>query len=269
MQMNNKIGLVISTLNEGIFNLKNTLPVEADEIIIVHQVVPENKSDYSGIYNEFYARGCKIIPLPTKGLSLSRNTGLYAAISDYVLICDDDGVFEKNLFEILRNAIQKFPDAEIFSFQTKTPDGLPYKKYPPTSYQHSKRSAAKVSSIEILIKRSWLLQTKLKFDERFGLGSNFPTGEEFIFLSEAINSGAKVLFIPEYIVTHAAHSSGKHFTDTLIKSKGALFARTYGWKYPFVNLIFALKKYDHYKNEVSFFKFLKLIFAGSSEFRRL
>ena len=267
--MKNKIGLVISTLNDGIFNLRNTIPVGADEIIIVHQVTNENLIVYESIYSDFKNRNIQIIQLKEKGLSLSRNTGLTAAKSDYILICDDDGKFEPNLFEILENAILKFPEADIYSFKTKTPDGSPYKKYQDEPYHHTKRSTAKVSSIEILIKRSWLINSKLKFDPRFGLGSNFPTGEEFIFLTDAIQQDAKIIYIPEYIVTHPAQSSGKHFTDTLIKSKGALFARTYGWKYPFVDFIFALKKLDHYKKEVSFFKFLKLIFAGSKEFRKL
>lgn len=267
--MQPKIGLVISTLNKGIFNLQALFPAGVDEILIVHQVIDGNEDLYKSIYSSLEVKGIKIIKMTGAGLSKSRNAGLKSTMSDYLLICDDDAAFESNLIKILQDAIHKFPDGDIFTFKTKTPEGLPYKKYPDTIYVHSKRSSAKVSSIEILIKKSFLEKSKLEFDERFGLGSLFPTGEEFIFLSEAIAAGAKVIYIPEYIVTHPALSSGQRYSDDLIRSKGALFARTYGWKYPIVDFIFALKKFDHYKKEVSFLKFLKLIFKGSIEFRRL
>ena len=47
----------------------------------------------------------------------------------------------------------------------------------------------------------------------FGLGTIFNTGEEFIFLSEALDQNAKILFIPDYIAVHPRDSSGKRFSQ--------------------------------------------------------
>ena len=50
----------------------------------------------------------------------------------------------------------------------------------------------KVSSIEMVVSNSFLNGKNLRFDERIGLGTSFPTGEENLFLIEFDRFGPQV-----------------------------------------------------------------------------
>ena len=130
------------------------------------------------------------------------------------------------------------------------------------------KSIMKVSSIEIAFRINSIKIKNLKFDEKFGLGTNNPTGEEAIFLSDALKQGLKILYIPLPIVFHPKESSGGMFKDNpkLIRAKGAMFYRIFGiWGY-LVSFLFALKKYrmSNYK----FFKFLTYMLEGINKYKK-
>ena len=125
----------------------------------------------------------------------------------------------------------------------------------------------KVSSIEIAFRRDRIIQNKLYFDLRFGLGSDFPTGEEVIFLSDALKMNLKIKYIPKVIVIHPAQSSGGAYTNNpkLIQAKGAMFYRIFGfWGY-FISILFAVKKFN--SSNYSLLNFFMLMIKGIRSFK--
>lgn len=110
---------------------------------------------------------------------------------------------------------------------------------------------------------SWILSLffskNILFDSRFGLGSIYPSGEEFIFLNDLISAGAKVDFSPIILCKHPPLSSGDDFYSSQYKimAKGAMLKRVFPsyMCYPMI-IMFAIKKYRAYRDSVSFFKIL-------------
>ena len=211
----------------------------------------------------------RVMHFPESGVSKSRNRALENSIGDYLLIADEDVSMTSSFSEIIQNAFEKYPEADIITFKSQNEKGQSRKSYPDQSFWHDSRSLLKVSSIEIAIRRESLLANPVDFDENFGLGSRFATGEESIFLNDAYEKGYKILFVPEYIVSHPDLSSGRKLdrNKPLMKAKGAMFSRMYGWKAYGVCLLFALKKRK--ESGFSMLQNVKLLYEGIASFKSL
>jgi len=126
----------------------------------------------------------------------------------------------------------------------------------------------RVASVEIAFKRNSINKTHLRFDENFGLGALFPTGEENIFLADALDKGLKLLYIPIPIVTHPPESSGQDYDNIkLVQAKGAMFERIFGLKGYAVSFLFTLKKYKSSRH--SLFRFYSLMLQGAKKYHDL
>lgn len=195
------------------------------------------------------------------GLSKSRNCALENANAEICLISDDDLTYSPNIKSDILEVFEQYPNVDIITFKVSTPDGGEYKKYSRKPFHHNLRTLMSVSSVEIALRRR-VIEEGLRFDEKFGLGSVYPTGEEVIFLTDAYKKGKSILFYPLTIVTHPKESSGSNYKNTnLAKAKGAVFYRIFSWKGYFICLLFALK---HYKNTpYSFLEFLKQLLNGA------
>lgn len=195
------------------------------------------------------------------GLSKSRNRGLLLSDGDICVIADNDVYYEQDVENKIINYFNLYPDADILTFMVRTPEGNLFKKYKKNFFWHNKLTISSVSSIEIAFKRNSIIGREISFDESFGLGSNFPTGEEYIFLNDALNKGLKIGFVPETIVFHPIESSGSNFKNTkLIIAKGAMIRRVFGRLGILICLYFSLRKYK--KSDLSFKSFFTYICSG-------
>lgn len=247
--------VLISTVDDCFFYRDVKLNFSS---IIINQLIKKQKSNYDK--SELYS-------FQEKGLSRSRNKALRYALSDICLVSDDDIVYKNNIEKLVVDTFDRYPEADIITFQVETPEGEPYKNYKDRPFSHSLRTLMTVSSVEIAIRRNRIIKTGLSFDERFGLGTEYPTGEEFIFLSDALRKGLKILYVPIPIVVHPRESSGGAFVNNpkLIEAKGAMFYRVFGSKAYLISVLFALRKYKMAR--VSFIHFFKLMLVGIKRYK--
>lgn len=215
------------------------------------------------------ASGENVLSYREVGLSRSRNRALDIATGDICLISDDDVDYLPEIDRVIESVFQKNPDADIITFQIQTPDGQLFKRYRNKKFWHNKRTVMSVCSIEIAFKREAVVSAGLRFDERFGLGANFPTGEEIIFLCDALDKKLNVLYYPAPIVIHSLDSSGSRLRNNsnLIEAKGAMFLRIFGIYSYFVSFVFAQRKYRASEFGLAGFYFKML--RGAKQFRRL
>jgi glycosyl transferase family 2 len=208
------------------------------------------------------------------GLSRSRNQAIINSNRDICHFSDDDLKYVADFKLIVEMAYSENPEADIIVFQIlandseKYNDGEKYKDYGTKKKWLSIMDVAKVSSVEITFKRKSILSKKINFDENFGLGTNFPTGEEFIFLTDAIKKGLKILYLPIPIVIHPLESSGKNFNNKkLIEAKGAMLYRIFGLSGYIFLFFFSLKKYNN--SNFSFLNFANYMINGIKKYRQL
>lgn len=201
-----------------------------------------------------------------KGLSRSRQLALEYSDADYVWFLDDDvSIFGINCVEAFD--LMSKNDIDILT-TAYSAGGVARKKYKERMFHHSKMSIMSVSSIEIFCRREFVSLNDVKFDFRFGLGAQFPSGEENIFLMECLKKNGVVKFAPIVTSEHSEISSGYNFVDeNMIVSKGALMRRLFGHTGCIVILLFFLKKL--YKSDISLKQFFPMVFKAYSGYFRL
>lgn len=210
----------------------------------------------------------RILSFPEKGLSKSRNRSLDQITESIGLISDQDIQFKKGFQDIIISEFEQYPNADIIVFQIEDEQGNLLKKYRKEACWMNQRDIMKVSSVEIAFKASSILKNKLSFDEDFGLGATFPTGEETIFLSDALKKGLQIKYLPFPIVIHPRNSSGRQFLNnaSLIRAKGAMFYRMFGINaYP-ISIIFAIRKFK--LSSDTLVNFVHLMFQGISSYKK-
>lgn len=261
------IDVLISTFGDRIGGvLRIPLPYrDGINYIITHQ----NPTPLSNEVLNFIESRCDVFyfTLNGKGLSKNRNNSIHKSRSKYIYFCDDDVVLSECIFDVIISSFQKY-DVDAISFKVRTHELKPFKNYKKKVFKHTILSVLKISSIELVCKRSSIIDSKILFDEEFGLGSKYVASEENIFVSDLVKSGMVVFFVPESIVYHPAESSGKNWTSIdLVYSKGAFFKRVFG---PYIGLLFiflfAIKKYKNYKNKISFINFIRQSLLGYKEY---
>lgn len=190
-----------------------------------------------------------------RGLSKSRNRAIEKTSAEIALISDDDVRFVPNLEQEIVQAFATYPEADVLTFRIKTPEGFPYKQsYKNTAFTHTSSSIYKVSSVEIAFRPARIKQANIRFDERFGLGAEFKSGEEVIFLNDCLKAGLKVMYVPLTVGIHPLESSGKILDKEYFRSKGAIIRRLYGFSPGLIlGVMFLIKQWLKPQKSISFF----------------
>ncbi|MEQ5621903.1 MULTISPECIES: glycosyltransferase family A protein [Providencia] len=234
-----KIEIAISTLNDGIhkihFNPKFNY-------LIVHQI--NNNKDYSHYERLIKLKNIRYIKSHSIGLSKSRNLAIKNSDADYIWIMDDDVKIDDNayddFFKII-NSNTKF-DMLILS-HSSTSRSHNNKAYSLSSI--NRYNAMSVSSIDMLLNRKSIIDNKILFNENFGLGTNLPSGEEFIFTTQMLKKKLKIYKTNIIFSYHPPIASGHDFysDNRKLKAKLAMFTITYGETIGrFLFLCFIIKK---------------------------
>ncbi|WP_433780617.1 glycosyltransferase family 2 protein [Flavobacterium anhuiense] len=209
-------------------------------ILIVNQTQEEKilTSDFSNI---------RVINSFEKGLAKSRNLAFENAIGKILVVADDDVVYQEGFTAKIVDAYNRFPKAAVINFSMVNSNGDIIKKYPScTKTNLSILDILNASSIEMTLNKKRIDQTKIRFDENFGLGAVFEMGEEAIFLSDLKANQKQLVFEPQSIVIHENQTSSekKSLVDKYY-IQGALCSRMFKKKYIFwlyLKLFFDLKQ---------------------------
>jgi glycosyltransferase involved in cell wall biosynthesis len=205
-----------------------------------------------------------------KGVARNRNRALENARGEICMLFDDDTDLVPNAAHTIRSAFSLYPDEDILTFQILTPSGMPYKRYGRRSFRHNRFTILRVSEMEIAFRLTAIRAAGLGFDERFGLGSRFPSGEGVAFLHDAISRGLRVRYVPEAVVIHPYDSSGKALEDpSLLYAMGALYRRLYGRCGNVMMAVLFLRKLPKYSRYHGLTTALRLLIKGSHAFKDL
>lgn len=157
----------------------------------------------------------KIINSFERGLSASRNLALQNTERKLCVLADDDIVYVPDFANKVVAAFNENPDASLITFRTLNKNGTLFKKYPASRKRVvSALDMLSIMSVEIALNNEMLKKSGLLFDERFGLGTNFPLGEEAVLVSKLHTLGMKMVMEPQVINSHPAHSSSETISNT-------------------------------------------------------
>ncbi|GAM12020.1 glycosyltransferase family A protein [Mesobacillus selenatarsenatis] len=217
------------------------------EVILVSQDNEEKIKNLLSNYNFSH----KHIHINKKGLSHARNVGLNYISGDIVTFSDDDCWYLNDSFEKVHSYL-KNSSAGIICFQMFDPDKNEYLKNYPDEVQPtvSKRGLWSKSSIEIFIDLKKVKKEHLRFDEEFGLGAKYPSGEENILLFDLYSLGYQIAYEPELIVYHEKKDIVTRLNTKTVLGKGPMFKRMYNTPVSLALItLFFFKKYNLIQGE--------------------
>jgi hypothetical protein len=257
------LNIIVPTLGNRLPELKRLLDSLEQQTNKSFMVICAIQGNYNSVQNllsnySFEVRTCF---LERKGLSLARNTSinLIDNKAKYITFSDDDCWYPNFMVEKILSMNNL--GNECYCFQIFDPNNnVFYKNY--YKKQISKltyRNSLKVSSIEFFVP-SEVFNKNINFDENFGLGTKYPSGEENIFLFDLIKNGYILKYEPSIIVYHKFPNWVNK--EYIFKGKGALFSRLYSPKIAFfLIIVYSIYKIKFFTNFSKQFKmmFLEII----------
>jgi glycosyltransferase involved in cell wall biosynthesis len=213
------------------------------EVIIVsqdnHEKIDEIISNYSFLFQH--------VKISKKGLSHARNIGMKYVQGNIVTFSDDDCWYKEDAFEQVIQFFQQ-NNSSVACFQIYDPiKNEYYKKYPrERKGQLTFKDIFRKSSIEIFINLDSTDKNDIWFDEDFGLGAIYPSGEENLFLSCIYRKGYKISYHPNIVVYHEKPSMESRLNLKTFTSKGPLFKRIFNTPLGLVLLLLLfIRKYQY------------------------
>ena len=210
--------ILISTMKRSNLDfLKPMFPKDFSNynILIINQT--EKGQELTSKYDNI-----RVVNSYDKGLPQSRNLAIKNAKEDICLIADDDVKYLPDFEKAILDAF-KSNKADIITYKMKDDKGRDFKFYPNIK-QHNLKSIISVNSVVISFNRNKLIEKNIFFNENFGLGSTFEIANEYVFLRNALEAKANIIFEPKYILTHEYISTGrKQGNDKVIFGRSALF----------------------------------------------
>ena len=232
---------------------------------ITGNVTVINQCDHDEVVEYPTAHGtARIYSTTQRGLTKSRNMAIEKSTADICMLCDDDELFVDNYEQLILDAYQNLPQADVIIFKmVNRPPSFDDKvfrlRFPQTM---------KVSSWQISFRRQRLLDTGVRFDELLGAGSGNGAEEELNFLTDCEKAGLVLYYVPEAIASVAQEESTwfAGFTELFFENRGATtryilglpLASAYACYYIF-------RKKSMYSKDITPARALKATFRGIFE----
>ena len=193
------------------------------------------------------------------GLSRNRNRALANATHDICLIADDDVRYNSGFELEVISYHRKFPEADVITFEINER----HKKLAKRWFWHNRFSILRANSPTISFKRENIAKLKIGFDENFGIGAKYPSGEENLFLHDCMKENLKLLAVNVPICSHPHESTGEKIDKTILIAKLALYKRIFGSVIALIILlVFAISKRRYYRKYLSITEYLKTLFLN-------
>lgn len=220
-----KFSILLPTLGirkqevDRLFKSLNGQTYKDFEIVIVSQVNHDNINKLKEKWNEL---SINHIEIEEKGISLSRNVGIFECKGEWIILSDDDCWYPKDALETINKRITTY-NADILLSQIYDPESKQeYKDYPnKMKIIKNKFELMSKSSIEIAIKKS---KIEKGFDKEFGLGAEYVCGEEVDFLLSNFKK-CRTVYCPDITVYHL--KKNKKDSKKQIIAKGALYGKNF------------------------------------------
>ena len=177
--------------------------------------------------------GARYLHLERRGLSRARNAALALASSPWLHFPDDDCTVAPDILGRVGEALARSPRAGFVAARVVTPSGIAVMKGMGPEARVLATPADTLATVMSpgLFVAARVLERCGAFDERFGVGAEWPSGEESDLLFRAFAAGETGLYAPSAVVTHPDPFAARDEAARLARARaygrgwGALFAK--------------------------------------------
>ena len=249
--------VLVATMHQIDLSIAKKMNIRCDAVIA-------NQADREEINNEKTEYGdVKMITTPTRGVGLNRNIALLVASAEILLFADDDVLYNDDMPEMVLEAFEKLPKADVIVFgMDMSKGGVVFEKRECDIRRLRVHNSMRFGTYRIAVRRNALIDKNITFHQRFGGGCEFSSGEDTLFLKNCFDCGLKVYSYNYTLGTCAKDTSSwfvghneKYFYD-----KGVLLRNSFPKSAYLMALYFGIcfKR----ETELGVFKRLCLMCAG-------
>ena len=208
------------------------------------------------------------IATETRGVSINRNLGLSLSENDILLFCDDDLELYQDYEETVIQAFNNDVDVIIFNFKYENKDGTETFRIK-RNQRISMKNILKYGICGVAIRKKCCKKYGLFFNEVFGGGSIYGSGEDTLFLTNCVRNKLKIIAVTDCIGVNKYRESTwfKGYKEKFFYDKGALLAACFPNTKWFFALFFTfrMKRLTELERKQIF----KLLLAGIKGFKTL
>lgn len=244
-----------------------------DEMNLQTSAILANQGDSYFCTERCTAAGNTVRLFSTKdrGVGRNRNKALIYATGEYLLFADQDMIYEPGYEKMVLDAFQKQPDADMIAFNLRyrnrfTKGRAPGKRFKRIYWWNAMRYGA----ARIAIRRRAVEKHCLSFSVLYGGGAEFSSGEDSLFIREALRKGLRLYYSPQIIAEVKQEESSwfRGYTDKYFTDKGILIANAFPRLKHLLVFYFAWR-WRKYSQAHSFFRIIKLMREGFSVYKGL
>ena len=227
------ITVAIATIGARMHNIVLPAPVEGLRYEVLVQRPPRRMpvSDRTDL---------RYRALDTQGLSHSRNSALAQCETPFLVFADDDMELDVQGLKALAAEMIRAPG---LAFAAGWRAGrLPVTGRRAGRYRLRKLNAGRICAPELMIRMDPIRRHNIRFDPRFGVGAEYPVGEDYIFTCDMLDAGLCGVAFPIVTGAHPDLSTGDNWHDTgLLRARRAVLSRCFGLAAVPVLLAYALR----------------------------
>lgn len=256
--------VVVATMNQKDFSKIEEMNIQSD-------VIFANQTD-SFFYIEKIVNGnmAKMVSTRTIGVGLNRNIGMQFANADILLFADDDIVYNDGYSEKVIKAFEDNPKADIIFFDLdSTKNGIVVSSHNNKNKKLYLWNSLRYGAGYMAIRRCALIKSNLSFSLLFGGGCKYSSGEDSLFIIDALSKKLK-LFSNQYTLGKTSKDSSTWFNgynEKYFYDKGAWIACAFP-KLKYLVSLYFLYRYRKMTN-MSLNKIMKLMIMGINGFKCL
>lgn len=221
------------------------------DAVVINQCDKEEETEHMSVCGSGKKTRIKSIKTKERGSSRSRNMAIKKATAEFCLFADDDEVFEDDVEEIITDAYDKHPDADIIIFNVANILSKPFVKEERVGF----RRIMNIGTVRISVRRAKITENALTFDVEMGSGTGHGGGEEPRFLLDCKRKGLRIIGVPRMVASMKKGSPSQWFhgyTRTYFLRLGWVSRRLLGFPrsilYAFYTVV---HRYSRYKGKVS------------------
>ena len=213
----------------------------------------------------------KLVSSQDRGVGKNRNKALQYASGEYIMFADEDMIYEDNYVQIVQEAFEKCPKADMIIFKLHYLNRLTFGKAETMTFKRLHIwNAMRYGTARVAIRKSAVDKSCLCFSTLYGGGAKYSSGEDSLFIREAFRKGLKIYASPMTIakVKQEASSWFTGFHDKYFTDKGILIANTFPVMKHLLVYYFAFRMRKASK-DYGFWKVCRLMKQGIREFKHI
>ncbi|MGM9682375.1 MAG: glycosyltransferase [Eubacteriales bacterium] len=181
-------------------------------------------------YTEPDGSRVQLVSTDDRGVGKNRNKALSFASGEYLLCSDQDIIYVDGYSNIVEDAFKKCPKADIIVFRLEYLNHLtPFRKDTMRYRRVHLWNCMRYGAPRVAMRKAAVDKACLSFSTLYGGGAKYSSGEDSLFIREALRKGLKMYTCPIVIARVKQEESSwfKGYNDKFFIDKGVLIANAF------------------------------------------